>query len=117
MTHASETLDGAQLASTPTGAYHLDHDLLGDREIPAGTYWGVHNLRAVENFPITGQPLSTNPHLVRGLAAVKLAAARANQELELLDAERGAAIEKACLEILGGRLGVAAFWTTTSNTS
>ncbi|MBN3496498.1 aspartate ammonia-lyase, partial [Arthrobacter pascens] len=50
-----------------------EHDLLGDRDVPAGAYWGVHTLRAVENFPITGQPLSTNMHLVRGLAAVKLA--------------------------------------------
>ncbi|WP_422933513.1 aspartate ammonia-lyase [Sinomonas sp. P47F7] len=88
----------------PAGAFRLDHDLLGDREIPAEAYWGVHTLRAVENFPITGRPLSTNPHLVRGLAAVKLAAARANQELGLLDGERGAAIEGACLEILEGRL-------------
>ncbi|WP_138443357.1 aspartate ammonia-lyase [Sinomonas susongensis] len=92
----------AGLAATrPT---RTDHDLLGDREIPVDAYWGVHTLRAVENFPITGQPLSTNPHLVRGLAAVKLAAARANQELGLLDGERGAAIEKACLEILDGEL-------------
>ncbi|MBN3495951.1 aspartate ammonia-lyase, partial [Arthrobacter pascens] len=45
-----------------------EHDLLGDRDVPAGAYWGVHTLRAVENFPITGQPLSTNMHLVRGLA-------------------------------------------------
>ena len=56
----------------------------------------MHTLRAVENFPITGQPLSTNMHLVRGLAAVKLAAARTNRELGLLDAERAQAIETAC---------------------
>jgi aspartate ammonia-lyase len=72
-----------------------EHDLLGDRDVPAAAYWGVHTLRAVENFPITGQPLSTNMHLVRGLAAVKLAAARTNLELGLLDPERAAAIEAA----------------------
>ncbi len=33
-----------------------EHDLLGDRDVPADAYWGVHTLRAVENFPITGQP-------------------------------------------------------------
>ena len=86
------------------GAYRIDHDLLGDRHVPAEAYWGVHTLRAVENFPITGQPLSTNAHLVRGLAAVKLAAARTNRELGLLDAERCEAIEAACREILDGGL-------------
>ena len=62
-------------------AFRSEHDLLGDRDIPVDAYWGVHTLRALENFPITGQPLSSNMHLVRGLAAVKLAAALTNHEL------------------------------------
>ena len=81
-----------------------EHDLLGDRNVPADAYWGVHTLRAIENFPITGQPLSTNKHLVRGLAAVKQAAARTNHELGLLDSERADAIEQACQDILDGKL-------------
>ncbi|MFK0004715.1 aspartate ammonia-lyase [Paenarthrobacter sp. NPDC090522] len=81
-----------------------EHDLLGDRNVPADAYWGVHTLRAIENFPITGQALSTNKHLVRGLAAVKLAAARTNHELGLLDSERANAIEQACQDILDGKL-------------
>ncbi|MFP3580232.1 aspartate ammonia-lyase [Arthrobacter sp. SIMBA_036] len=81
-----------------------EHDLLGDRNVPADAYWGVHTLRAIENFPITGQPLSTNRHLVRGLAAVKLAAARTNHELGLLDAERAGAIEQACQDVMDGML-------------
>ncbi|BCW47254.1 aspartate ammonia-lyase [Arthrobacter sp. StoSoilB5] len=81
-----------------------EHDLLGDRDIPANAYWGVHTLRAIENFPITGQPLSTNRHLVRGLAAVKQAAARTNHELGLLDAERAGAIEQACQDVMDGML-------------
>ncbi|MGO4238476.1 lyase family protein, partial [Pseudarthrobacter sp. YAF2] len=85
-------------------ATRSEHDLLGDREVPATAYWGVHTLRAVENFPITGQQLSSNMHLVRGLAAVKLAAARTNRELGLLDAERADAIEQACQDVLAGRL-------------
>ncbi|OFI38877.1 aspartate ammonia-lyase [Arthrobacter sp. SW1] len=84
--------------------FRSEHDLLGDRDVPADAYWGVHTLRAIENFPITGQRLSSNPDLVRGLAAVKLAAARTNQELGLLDAERAGAIEQACQEILDGKL-------------
>jgi aspartate ammonia-lyase len=81
-----------------------EHDLLGDRDIPANAYWGVHTLRAIENFPITGQPLSTNRHLVRGLAAVKQAAARTNHELGLLDAERAGAIDQACQDVMDGML-------------
>lgn len=81
-----------------------EHDLLGDRDVPSDAYWGVHTLRAVENFPITARALSTDSHLVRGLAAVKLAAARTNRELGLLDDERSAAIEAACREILDGAL-------------
>ncbi|MCO1337937.1 aspartate ammonia-lyase [Kocuria polaris] len=81
-----------------------EHDLIGDRDVPVDAYWGVHTLRAVENFPITGQRLSSNPHLVRALAMVKQAAARANRDLGLLDAERATAIDAACTEIIGGAL-------------
>ena len=61
-----------------SGEYRTEHDLIGDREIPAEAYWGVHTLRAKENFDITGTALSGNPHLIRALARVKQAAARAN---------------------------------------
>ena len=36
----------------------LEHDLLGDKDVPSSAYYGVHTLRAVENFPITGAPIS-----------------------------------------------------------
>lgn len=87
-----------------TGAVRTEHDLIGDREVPAAAYWGVHTLRAVENFPITGQPLGSQVHLVRALAMVKAAAARANQELDLLDGGRAGAIVAACQEIIDGNL-------------
>ncbi|MGW0469376.1 aspartate ammonia-lyase [Streptomyces sp. NPDC003027] len=81
-----------------------EHDLLGDREVPAGAYWGIHTLRALENFSITGTPISTNPELIGALAAVKEAAALANQELGLLPAVKADAIVAACREIRAGRL-------------
>jgi aspartate ammonia-lyase len=65
-----------------------EHDLLGDREVPAQALYGVHTARAVENFPITGMPIAVHAELVRALAAVKQAAARANRELDLLPADR-----------------------------
>ena len=43
-----------------------EHDLLGDRAVPADAYYGVHTLRALENFPITGTPISIYPDLVIG---------------------------------------------------
>ena len=81
-----------------------EHDLLGDREVPADAYYGVHTLRAVENFPITGTPISHYPDLVRALAEIKMAAARANHELGLLTAERADTIAAACREIRAGKL-------------
>ena len=69
-------------------AMRLEHDLLGDREVPDTVYYGVHTARALDNFPITGIPISRYPELVVALACVKLAAARANRRLGLLDAER-----------------------------
>jgi aspartate ammonia-lyase len=74
----------------------IEHDLLGDREVPADAYYGVHTLRAVENFPISGIAISAYPELVNALAAIKQAAARTNLELGLLDAKRADAIERAC---------------------
>ena len=82
----------------------IEHDLLGDRSLPADSYYGVHTLRAVENFPITGTPISIYPDLVRALAAIKQAAALTNSELGLLDAERTDAIVRACEEIRAGAL-------------
>jgi aspartate ammonia-lyase len=82
----------------------VEHDLLGDCEIPAAAYWGVHTLRAVENFPITGQAISAWPELIRALALVKQAAARTNWELGLLDEPRAKLIIEACAEIADGAL-------------
>jgi aspartate ammonia-lyase len=84
--------------------FRVEHDLLGDREVPANVYWGVHTLRALENFPITGIPISSSPYLVEALAAVKEAAAHANHDLGLLDDERFEAIRRACEEIRAGSL-------------
>jgi aspartate ammonia-lyase len=81
-----------------------EHDLLGDRDVPADVYYGVHTLRALENFPITGTPISIYPDLAIALACIKQAAARANNVLGLLDDERAAAIIRACEEIREGEL-------------
>lgn len=86
------------------GSLRSEHDLLGTRDVPMEAYYGVHTLRAVENFPITGQPISQSPELVNALAAIKQAAALANMKLGLLDEARGKAIVAACEEIQDGHL-------------
>jgi len=83
-------------------APRTEHDLLGERAVPAAAYYGVHTLRAVENFPITGTPIARYPDLIQALAAVKQAAAQANKELGLLDPAKADAIIKACEEIRAG---------------
>ena len=87
-----------------TDKYRVEHDLLGDRQVPADAYYGVHTLRAVENFPITGTTISIYPDLIRSLACIKQAAARSNHELGLLDTQKTDAIVKACEEIRAGKL-------------
>ena len=54
----------------------IEHDLLGDREIPAEAYWGIHTLRAVENFKISNQKISDVPQFVRSMVMVKKATAQ-----------------------------------------
>jgi aspartate ammonia-lyase len=81
----------------------LEHDLLGDREVPSAAYYGVHTLRALENFDITGISIAVYPDLIRALAQIKQAAAQANLQLGLLDAKRTGAIVAACKEVIDGK--------------
>lgn len=84
--------------------YRTEHDFLGEFAIPADRYYGIQTQRAVENFPISGVPISHFPQLVRALAFVKKAAAQTNIELEELEERFGNAIIGACDEILEGKL-------------
>ncbi|WP_211709062.1 aspartate ammonia-lyase [Paraburkholderia aspalathi] len=87
-----------------TAQTRVEHDLLGDREVPKSAYYGVHTLRALENFPISGIPISQYRELVRALAFIKLAAVKANAELGLVDNRRAEGIALACGEIIAGKL-------------
>jgi len=51
-----------------TQPVRIEHDLIGDRQVPAAAYYGVHTLRALENFPITGTAISIYPDLIQALA-------------------------------------------------
>jgi aspartate ammonia-lyase len=84
-------------------ATRLEHDLLGDYQVPVNAYWGVHTARAVDNFPISGVPIGHYRSLIRALAIVKQAAAQANFELGELPSELNEAIAKACIEVAEGK--------------
>ncbi|MFZ2965112.1 MAG: aspartate ammonia-lyase [Rhodoglobus sp.] len=90
-------MDGSIQARTET-------DSLGSMQIPAAAYWGIHTARALENFPITRRAIYNYPDLIRALATVKRAAARANAEIGVLEASKAQIIERVCEEIVGGAL-------------
>ncbi|MGH7177403.1 MAG: aspartate ammonia-lyase, partial [Tepidisphaeraceae bacterium] len=96
---ASQAATPAQITS-----YRMEHDSLGEREIPNNAYYGVQTARALENFAISGVPLRNFAHFINALAYVKKAAAQANAELKFMDAGIADAIARACDEILHGKL-------------
>lgn len=79
-------------------------DALGERQIPAESLWGIHTLRALDNFSLSGRPL--HPMLVRALGLVKLAAALTNRRLGAWseDTAKADAIVAACREMAEGGL-------------
>src|SRR5512136_397646 len=81
----------------------IEHDLLGEREVPAERYYGIQTLRALENFDITGIPISHYPRLIHSLAHIKKAAALTNDALGLLPHLIAEAIARACDEIIAGK--------------
>ena len=73
-------------------SHRSEHDFLGERELFKDCYYGVQTLRALENFPITGTPISSVPELIWSLAQVKKAAALANMELGVIPNDIAGAI-------------------------
>jgi aspartate ammonia-lyase len=90
-------------ASGEAPAYRTEKDLLGEKQIPADAYYGVQTARALENFQISGTHLNDYPELVKALAMVKLAAARANHDVGAMDATVLKGIEQASLAIMDGK--------------
>ena len=88
---------------TTTFALRIETDLLGPRQLPADALYGIHTLRASENFPVSRALTGHYPDLVRALAMVKLAAARANRDLGVLAPVHHDAIAGACAQLLEGR--------------
>src|SRR3990170_654995 len=80
--------------------YRIERDSLGEKQVPAGAYYGVQTARAVENFPISG--VTARPVFIHATALIKKAAARANMDCGKLDKRRGRTIVQAAGEVAEG---------------
>lgn len=83
-----------------TQATRIEEDLLGQRHVPADAYYGIHTLRAIENFNISNVTISDVPDFVRGMVMTKKAAALANKELGVIPKDIAQYIIQACDVIL-----------------
>lgn len=102
MRHANNRMVNVA-AQYESGRTRREHDLLGERNVPNEYLYGVQTLRAIENFNISGVTLNFFPVIIKALGMVKLAAAKANTELGLLDDSLSNAIVRACNEIINGK--------------
>jgi fumarate hydratase class II len=99
------------------GQYRKEKDSMGYIDVPADKYWGAQTQRSAENFKIGGQKMPKE--IIHAFAILKMAAARANNDLEVLPAEKKVLIEKVCQEIMDGRLNdqfPLVVWQTGSGT-
>ncbi|MBI1403968.1 MAG: class II fumarate hydratase [Porphyrobacter sp.] len=99
------------------GETRIESDSLGEVAVPAAAHWGAQTQRSIINFPIGGERMP--PALVRALGVQKLAAAKANMKLGVLDAKLGEAIVAAAREVIDGTLAdqfPLVVWQTGSGT-
>jgi len=81
----------------------LEHDYIGQRHVPRAALWGIHTLRAVENFRLSGR--RTPPELIHAYGLVKLACLRTNKALgSWKDSAKAQAMQTACREVADGKL-------------
>ncbi|EAK3673719.1 aspartate ammonia-lyase [Campylobacter jejuni] len=79
-----------------------EHDFIGELEIPNDVYYGIQTYRALENFQMSGRKLKEYPYFIKAFAQVKKAAALANKDLGMVEANRADFIAKACDRIING---------------
>lgn len=97
--------------------FRIEHDSMGEVQVPADKYWGAQTQRSFENFKIGTEKIPTE--IIRAFAILKKSAAMANHRLGKLDDQRLDLISRACDEILAGKLDQhfpLAVWQTGSGT-
>ncbi|MFJ8581948.1 class II fumarate hydratase [Micromonospora sp. NPDC093277] len=80
--------------------YRIEHDSMGEVEVPAEALWRAQTQRAVQNFPISGR--SIEPAQIKALAQIKGAAAQVNAELGVIGTDVGEAIATAAAHVADG---------------
>ena len=96
------SVDHEQRKGQFVGMNRTERDLLGERELPAGVLYGIHTLRGMENFPLSGRPV--HPGLIHAYGAIKLACVRANRTPDRWKPAIADAMEQACSEMMAGGL-------------
>ena len=86
-----------------SGKTRLEHDLLGDLEVPEEALFGVQTLRCLQNFDFSNNHMCDYPSFIKAFGIIKMAAAEANHQLGLLDTEIKNAIVAACKELMEGK--------------
>lgn len=81
--------------------FRKEHDSLGEREIPEDVYYGIQTQRALENFPVSG--IKPHPNFIKASVMIKIASAKTNTELGVLDKKIADAIVKAGWEVIDGQ--------------
>ncbi len=81
-------------------AFRVEHDSMGELDVPADALWGAQTQRAVNNFPISG--LCMPRRFIEALGLIKWAAAGANAELGLIKSDVAMAVQKAALGVAEG---------------
>ena len=100
-------------------SYRIEHDSMGEVQVPADKYWGAQTQRSLENFPISTEKMPTE--IIRAFGAMKLAAARVNATLvpHRMTEEKKTAIVAASSEVMNGALDAhfpLVVWQTGSGT-
>lgn len=83
--------------------FRQESDLLGELNVPKNAYYGVQTQRAINNFKISNQHLSSYPEFIKALGLVKKAAALTNFTLGELPEDIYKAIDQACDEVINGK--------------
>ena len=89
------------MASSKQKGFRVEHDSMGELQVPADALWGAQTQRAVQNFPVSGMPMPRD--FIRALGLIKAAAAEVNGGFGLLGKGAAAAIRGAALEVADGQ--------------
>ena len=78
----------------------IEKDSLGEMEVPSDVYYGIHTCRSLENFTGAAEPMPIE--IIYAMVKLKIACARANEKMDLIEPEKSRAIISGCDQILAG---------------